>query len=160
MAVKRDFGKQMIWIIVVIITIAITVISYNLIIKTRYQRNYQDVRLDIISNYAFDMCDRPNPYWMCITDREQFERITKKYNWDLPDIDFGTEMYIISYGSELENLRYNLKESTYKTRGKYIGFPYFKQEDSENEVFIYRTSLIPLMDTDMAGYPPDYKGMY
>lgn len=113
-----------------------------------------------ITNYTFDMSKSPDPYWMSIDSREQVEDIIKKFNWDLPDIDFGKEMFIISYGSELENLGYNLKESTFKTRGKYIGFPCFKQEKSGNMVFIYRTTFIPLMNTDAAGYPPNYKGKY
>lgn len=156
MAVKKG-GRQMIWIIVATL---ITVISYNSINKIQYQQNYRDVNLYKITNYNFDMSKRPDPYWMSITNKEQIEDIIKKFNWNLPDIDFGKEMFIISYGSELESLRYNLKESTFKTRGKYIGFPDFKQEKSENVVFIYRTSFIPLMDTDVAGYPPNYKGKY
>lgn len=159
MAVKVRLDKHTFWIIAAII-IVITVISYNLISKTQYQQNYQDVNLYKIKNYTFDMSKRPNPYWTNITNRQQAEDIKKRFNWDLPDIDFEKEMFIISYGSELESLRYNLKESTFKTRGKYIGFPYFKQENSENAVFIYQTGFIPLMDTDVAGYPPDYKGKY
>ena len=160
MAVKGEFGKRMIWIIVVIVTIVITVASYKLINKIQYQQSYRDVDLYAITYYTFDMSKNPTPYWMSITSREQVEYIIKDFNWDLPDIDFGKEMFIISYGSELENLRYNLKEPVFKTQGKYIGFPYFKQEKSEDIVFIYRTTSVPLMDTDMAGYPPNYRGKY
>ncbi len=160
MAVNQGFGKQIIWTLVGIITIVITVIGYNLINKAQYQQNYQDINLYKIKDYNLDMSKRPIPYWESITNQEQVENIEKKFNLKLPDIDFGKEMFIISYGSELESLRYNFKEATFKARGKYIGFPYFKQKNSENMVFIYRSDFVPLLDTDSAGYPPNYKGKY
>ena len=157
-AVKKGYSKRLVLIIFVCCTIVIAVISYNLINKIQYQQSYQEISLNIIKKYDFDMSQRPDPYWISITNRGQVEEIKKKFNWDLPDIDFAKEMFVISYGSELEMFRYNLKESTFKTRGKYIGFPHFKHEKSQNTVFIYRTVFIPLMDTDEAGYPPNYKG--
>ena len=158
MAVKWKFSKRIIWIIVIVSVISVIAISYRTINKIQYQYGYLDVNLHEIANYTFDMSKRSYSCWMSITSREQVENILYKTNWDLPDIDFENEMFIISYGSELENRRYNLKEATFETRGKYIGFPYFKQEKPTDVAFVYRTSFIPLMDTDVAGYSPQYRG--
>lgn len=158
MAVKWNFNRKIIGTIVTISIIIITATSYNAINKIQYQQNYQAVDLCKIKNYTFDMSKNPVPYWVSITNQEQWTNIENKFNWNLPNIDFEKEMFIIAYGSELKGLRYNIKEPTFKTRGKYIGFPQFKQEKSENVVFVYRTIFIPLMDTDVAGYSPDYRG--
>ncbi len=159
-AVKEGFSKRMIWIIIGVVIIAIAVGAYRWTEKIQYQRGYQEVSLQKIADSVFDMSERPIPYWTSVTSQEHAENNIKSLISDLPDIDFEKEMLVISYGAELESLKYNLKESIFKSRGKYIGFPYFRHEKSENLVFVYRAPLIPLMDTDVAGYPPDYKGKY
>ena len=106
------------------------------------------------------MSEMLDPYWVSITSKEVSEKFEAKYNLGLPNIDYEKEMFIISFGSELECIKYNVKEPSFRSRGKYIGFAYFANEKQEGVMFVYTTSRVPLMGTDEAGFSPDYKGKY
>lgn len=159
--IKGDImNKKIIWIMVIIVIGTVSVVAYKVIDQWQYRHGFQNVNLNQISCRDFDMSKRETPFWICVTTQDQLYSIEKNYNFELPDVEFKKEMLILSFGSELESLKFNSRESSYKTRKKYIGFPYFAQESSINTVYIYKTEKVPLMDTDEAGFPPNYRGKY
>lgn len=124
-----------------------------------YLLSYREIELEEIFNNNETIISSDIPHWVCITTQDQLNSINEKYLLKLPSIDFKEDMLIISYGAKLQRLDYNLKESTYKTRGNYIGFPYYSNL-KQNTIYVYKTQFIPLFDTDVAGVAPDYKGKY
>ena len=153
-------NKKIIWTMVIIVIGAVSVATYKVINQWQYKKGFQNLTLNQISYQNFDMSKRETPFWICITNQDQLYSIEKKYNLELPDVELKKEMLILSFGSALESLKFNSRESSYKTRKKYIGFPYFAQENPVNTVYIYVTEKTPLMDTDEAGFPPNYRGKY
>lgn len=127
--------------------------------RYKYLLSYCEVGLEEIAQYNGITMATNTPRWVPITTQEQIKNIQKKYSLELPQIDFEKDMLIISYGAELVRLDYNLKEFTYKTRGHYIGFPDYGGL-KQNALFVYKTQLVPLFDTDAAGVAPDYRGKY
>lgn len=150
--------KKTIWIICFIVFIVVCVVLYKAIDLWIYRGGFQDVYLKQVAHQNIDMSKNQKPYWVSITTQPQSEFFKKRYRLELPDIDFKTEMFILSFGSELESLKYNVRDKRFLTRKKYLAFPHFQREDSINIVYIYVAETVPLMDTDEAGFPPDYKG--
>lgn len=75
------------------------------------------------------------------------------------DVDLQSEMLVFSHNAELEDMDYNLRESTCKERGHYIGFAHFG-ESAPNTVILYKTQNVPLFIQDGGGFPPDCDGLY
>jgi len=145
-------------ILIIVIGIA-SLIANKSIDKWQYRNSFKNVHLTQISHQNFDMGKNQHPFWISVMTQDELYAVEKNYNLELPEIEFE-KMLILSFGSKLESLKYNTKEPCYKTRKKYIGFSSFEREDPINIVYVYMTEKIPLMDTDVAGYPPDYKGKY
>lgn len=153
-------NKKAVLVIGFIMVAIVSTVTYRAVDRWQYKNSFQTVNLKQMSCQYFDMTKKQTPFWIYINNRQQYATIQKIYNLELPETDFEKEMLIISFGSQLESLKFNSKEPSYKTRKKYIGFPCFKQENSINAVYVYVTEKIPIMGTDEAGFPPDYRGKY
>lgn len=123
-----------------------------------YINSYVTVGLNKIAHCDFEEAIL-TPYWYTITNENALIAFEKKYKVNLPEINFLTEMLVISIGDQLVSLDYNLKESTYLARGHYIGFPVFSGE-VKSIAYIYKTSFIPLFPAEVGGYSPEYMGKY
>ena len=87
------------------------------------------------------------------------EYFEEEYGVSLQDVDLQNEMIVVSHNAELEDMDYNLRESTYKSRGHYIGFAHFGKR-APNTVILYKTQNVPFFIQDEGGFPPDYDGLY
>lgn len=150
-------NPKRITILLIISILSIIICSY--IYKREYINSYRNILLEQICQCKSNGLKENNPHWMSIASEEQIKNIEQKYEVDLSDIDINKYMVIISFGAELKHLDYNLRESTYKTRKQYIGFPVFDSQ-KEDMIFFYKSPKIPIIDTDTAGFAPDYKGKY
>lgn len=147
--------KYIIYILVVVIVITMCMYIY----KRTYINSYEEIKLEKIAVYEDESLDLHSPCWVAVTTEEVINNIETKYMLDLSGIDLKNHMLIMSYGSELTSLDYNLKESTYLNRGHYIGYSNFEKTKS-NRIFFYKASFVPIFDVEAAGFPPDYKGRY
>lgn len=150
--------KYMILIFIVLLFVSIILISYK-IYKIDYLKSYRQLDLVRIATCENKYSNNSLPYWISLTTQEQINNTKQKYNINLPNIDLEQNMLIISYGSELIQMEYCLNEHTYKTRGSYIGFPKFGNEIT-NKVFFYKSPFVPLINTDVAGFSPEYIGKF
>ena len=89
---------------------------------------------------------------------EGYYELEDKYGVSI-DVDLNKNMLIVSYGAELTGLDYNTLEPAYRSRGSYVGFPTFNNIQN-NTVYFYKTKRVPLLNTEVAGYPPEYNGQY
>ncbi len=89
---------------------------------------------------------------------EGYYALKDKYGVSI-DVDLNKNMLIVSYGAELTGLDYNTLEPAYRSRGSYVGFPTFNNIQN-NTVYFYKTKRVPLLNTEVAGYPPEYNGQY
>ena len=89
---------------------------------------------------------------------EGYYALEDKYGVSI-DVDLNKNMLIVSYGAELTGLDYNTLEPAYRSRGSYVGFPTFNNIQN-NTVYFYKTKRVPLLNTEVAGYPPEYNGQY
>ena len=145
-------------IFLLIILLILLSIVLQFIFVLLYVNSYTTIELNRIAQCVFEEAILM-PHWYTITNQNALKACEEKYKVDLPEINFLTEMLIISIGDQLISLEYNLKESTYHTRGHYIGFPIFSGE-VKPMVYIYKTSLVPLFPAEIGGYPPEYMGKY
>jgi len=147
-----------IWIISFIITTI--VIAYKIINRPIFQQIhlekigecYWELEYTESSKYPI------GPYWNTIEISEGYERFQKKENMSLPMVNFEKEMIVLAYGSEFESFDYDLNEPSFKMRGRYIGYEYFKRIISEPKIYIYKTDKIPLMNAEEGCFSPEYKG--
>ena len=144
-------------VLTLISTIALILFLYHTIYKVQYRASYREIELNEVARCTGVIINQP--YWVSITTDEQFNNIKKKYVLEIEPIDFKKNMIVISYGAKLIKLDYNLMESTFKTRGFYIGFPLYAEREG-NVAYIYKTQYVPIADVDVAGVPPNYIGEY
>ena len=97
-------------------------------------------------------------HWFEITTPGAAENLAMRYGLILPDIDFEIEMFVVSMGSELEFLDYDLNEPTYRERGKYIGFPVFSRDRVYDLIVVYRADRVPITNAEGAGFITPYMG--
>lgn len=148
--------KKVFWLILIITILILSSLLYRLFTKWQYQHGFQELSLRLVSAEKFTVPGE-NCYWLTINTPEQVNNIKTSYNITIPSINFEKQMLLFAYGSELDRFTYNTNEQTYSSRGKYIGFPYFKNKEPSDNIYIYITDKVPLMNTDVAGYSPDYK---
>ena len=132
--------------------------AHCIIEKNLYLNSFRLLELEQVCTIN---CNREisYPYWATKTTLESKIAFQEAYDIQLPEIDFEKEMFLVSYGSAIVQMDYNLREPTLKTKGKYVGFTQFDETVSDC-IFVYRTSLIPIIDVELAGYTPDYNGEY
>ena len=83
------------------------------------------------------------PRWQDIRTQEAADNFITRYGINLPEIDFETEMFIVSFGSELEYFRYVLSApGGAEGRGVYNIHTSFRREIPDNIIIVYRTSRI------------------
>ncbi len=127
--------------------------------KQQYFESYHQIKLTEMFVCTEQKEKNEIPHWATVTNFETLKNIENKYNINLGNIDFDKSMVIVSYGAKLEYLDYNSMESTFKTRNCYIGFPIFSNSQPDI-IYFYIADYVPIIDTDVAGYSPDYKGKY
>lgn len=146
-------------IIIGTIIVFVLLFAIKFTYKFQYIASYCEIELNEVARVSDPFLNANEPYWVSLEDSEKVENIKKKYSVSLENIDFKKKMIVISYGAELKSMDYNIQESTFKTRGHYIGFPQFG-DLKPNTIFIYETELIPIFNAEVAGFLPDYKGKY
>ena len=134
-------------------------VVYQAISKEQYIHSYKTIPLEKVAQSSGIILEANQPVWIPLTSLEAIHTNEINYSVQLPDVDLQKYMIVKSYHAELKKLEYNTHESTYKSRGYYIGFPEFGQEDI-NTVFFYVAPVVPLYDAETAGFPPDYHGRY
>ena len=141
---------------IILLILLLILLHYILIVS--YVNSYKTIELNEITQCIYED-EIFKPHWYTITNQTALKLCEEKYKVDLPEIDFQSEMFIISIGDRLISMDYNLKESTYRTRDHYIGFPVFSGE-VKSMVYIYKTSFVPLFPAEIGGYPPEYIEKY
>ncbi len=141
-----------------ILALILVLIIFRFIYVNLYVSAYREIQLIEINDYKSEEIYVENPYWQALYDEESINLLNKKYGTDI-NIDLKKYMLIVSYGAELEKLDYNKLEATYRDRGSYIGFPNYG-DIQKNTVFFYQADYVPIMNTDVAGYAPEYNGKY
>ncbi len=127
--------------------------------RNLYISSYRSVEIKEICSYKNKEINIKSPYWISVYDYNTVNVLIEKYNIRLDDFDIKKSMLIVSYGAQLESLEYNKLESTYYSRGSYVGFPVFDNFDA-NAIYFYSATSVPIINTDVAGYSPDYSGKY
>ena len=123
-----------------------------------YIASYKDIKLNEISRCTVENMNIEIPHWSAVYEPEKVKNIENTYGVDL-NIDLKENMLIVSYGAELNSLDYNTLESSYRSRGKYIGFPVFKNI-RKSAVYFYSCKAVPIMNTEVARFSPWYNGEY
>ena len=147
------------YVILIFVILSILLIAGKYIYKDQYLNSYREIELRKIAQCSDVFLTSDYPHWTSLTTPEKIKNIEKKYGVTLSNINLQSHMIIVSYGAELESIDYNLQESIFKDRGYYIGFPHYGKLEP-NTVFLYEAKLVPIFDTDVAGFSNDYKGKY
>lgn len=141
-----------------IVVLIIIVIIFRVLYMILYITSYKKIQLKEIYSYKSEEIYIETPYWYTVYDEESINMLVKKYGIDI-NVDLQNNMLIVSYGAELEGLDYNTLESTYRHRGSYVAFPHYG-DIQKNTVWFYQSNSVPIMNTDIAGYSPEYNGKY
>ena len=109
--------KAICWLFLTLIVFCWCV--HGIIEKNLYLNSFRLLELEqvctINSNHEVSY-----PYWYTLTTIDDKSSFQEKYDVYLPEIDFEKEMFLVSHGSAIVQMDYNLREPTLKTRGKYI----------------------------------------
>lgn len=147
------------YVILTILILSILVIVGKHVYKEQYLNSYREIELRKIAQCSDVFLASDYPHWASLTTPETIKNIETKYGVTLNNIDLQSHMIIVSYGAELKSIDYNVQESTFKDRGYYIGFPHYETLEP-NTIFLYEAESVPIIDTDVAGFPNDYNGKY
>jgi hypothetical protein len=96
--------------------------------------------------------------WNTIVTQNSAHSLAQKFDLVLPDIDLENEMFIVSMGSELERLDFDLNEPRYRERGEFIGFPVFSRNYTYDLIVVYRTDIMRITNAEGAGFITPYMG--
>lgn len=145
--------KKIIKIVIIIIVffiIGIVLFTYN-------QHNNIQVykKVDKIKILEVEYKINKKYEWIEIIDQNQLNQINEKYQLSVSNIDFEKHYLIISFGKDITEIYYNVRDKHFNDRGKYIGLIDFNQ-NYEDKIFIYQIEKIPLMNSDVAGVSPDF----
>ena len=96
--------------------------------------------------------------WDVLVTQNCARDLAQRFDLVLPDIDLETEMFIVSFGSELKRLDFDLNEPRYRRLGEFIGFPVFSRNYTYDLIVVYRTDKIRITHADGAGFRTPYMG--
>ena len=141
----------------IIVIILLLIIGYHFFYKQQYLNAYKRIEITQIEQCSGMYTNGESPYWTAVTEQRFVDNLEKKYNVELKDIDLEKEMLIVSYGAEILTMDYNKYEP--KVKNKHVAYVEF-DEMAPNTIYFYEAELIPICDTDFAGYPPGDRGKY
>jgi hypothetical protein len=123
---------------------------------------FVEIELEEVAFSYFEPSEHIRPvigaHWDIIGIQERANTIACQFDLILPNIDFETEMFIVSMGSELERLDFDLNDPRYRERGEFIGFPVFSRNFTYDLIVVYRTDVMRITDAERAGFITPYMG--
>ena len=145
-------------IVLTVISVIALIILVRIVYIGFYTASYKELELEEIDRCTDEGIYTETPYWTSVYKDKNVNALKDKYGVSI-DVDLNKNMLIVSYGAELTGLDYNTLEPAYRSRGSYVGFPTFNNIQN-NTVYFYKTKRVPLLNTEVAGYPPEYNGQY
>ena len=146
-----------------VLTLLIACISLALIFDfariKQYRNSYIEIELIELERVANANNGENRMYWFAITDEEAMKNFELQYGAELIGVNPNEDMLIVSVGARLQGMDYNKRESTFKSRGVYIGFPRFGEYEPD-VMYVYKSKCIPLVNNEVGGFHPDYNGKY
>ena len=152
-----DVAVKIKYAIGIFILTSIIIIGGKALYKKHYIEAYKKIELNKIEQCSGVNIGGEASYWTAVTEQRFVDNLEKKYNVELKDIDLGKEMLVVSYGAEILTMDYNKYEPKFKN--KHVAYVEF-DEITPNTIYFYEAELIPICDTDFAGYPPEDRGKY